>query len=241
LPLEGVVVEILETQWPEKGSPEEEHYDALAAAFEAEFGLPFSSTEPPFCEEAGAKRYADRDLLGRAAVDLLTAHLEEKAKACNEMAEQYQEIGYPRFEWFQRDILMRILDTQWKDHLHQMDGLREGISLRGYAQKDPKVEYQREGYQLFQEMGLRVDQQAMELLFKFVLPEPRVESEVPRPVQTVRAGSAIEADPNAPQAAGGQKAGGKKGARDVGVPGKIGRNDPCHCGSGQKYKKCCGA
>ena len=237
--LEGVVVEILETHLPDKGAPEDQDYDLLAAAFEGQFGVPFSSAEPPFCEESGGKRVADRDAIGRGVVDRLTAHLEEKAKSCNVLAEQHEEIGYPRFEWFERDILMRILDSQWKDHLHQMDGLREGIGLRGYAQKDPKVEYQREGYHLFEEMGRRVDQQATELLYKFVLPEARLEPAAPRPVQTVRAGSAIERDPGTAQAAG-AKGRGKKGARD-GVPGKIGRNDPCHCGSGQKYKKCCGA
>ncbi len=196
----------------------------------------FSIDEAPFLDEAGSP-HKDRDALGHAVVAALSAHLAEKARTCNELAETHKEIGYPHFEWFERDILLRILDSQWKDHLHTMDGLREGIGLRGYAQKDPKVEYQREGYDLFEAMSLRVDFQAIELLFKFVLPEPRLESEAARPVRTVRAGSAIERDPagqGGPRVRRGKKAG-------AAASGKIGRNDPCPCGSGQKYKKCCGA
>ena len=125
-----------------------------------------------------------------------------------------------------------------------MDGLREGIGLRGYAQKDPKVEFQREGFQLFAEMEERIDVQATQIAFRFVLQEPRVES---APAlsglggDASKPGSAI-ARQSGGAASRGTKKSGLVGARDANEKvGKIGRNDPCPCGSGKKYKKCCGA
>ena len=122
-----------------------------------------------------------------------------------------------------------MLDTQWKDHLHTMDGLREGIGLRGYAQKDPKVEFQREGWAIFEALEGRIDEQAVELIFKFVLPEPRATAPRPLPKpQPMAEGGAIERQPRA--------------AAEAGAAGeKVGRNAPCPCGSGKKYKRCHGA
>jgi preprotein translocase subunit SecA len=143
------------------------------------------------------------------------------------MGEEYKDLGYPKFEWFERDILLQVLDTQWKDHLHTMDGLREGIGLRGYAQKDPKVEYQREGFALFAETEQRMDDQAADVLFRFALPTPRIE------VTRNRGRENTAAIPDG--AKGPQRGKGSGG----GTPGKVGRNDPCPCGSGKKYKRCC--
>jgi preprotein translocase subunit SecA len=118
-----------------------------------------------------------------------------------------------------------------------MDGLREGVSLRGYAQRDPKLEYQREGYALFEEMNQRIDTQAAEVIFKFALPEPLRQTS-PGSLPGTGPGSeppeASGSGSRAPAPKGGGRAAGSKG-------GKIGRNDPCTCGSGRKYKKCCGA
>jgi preprotein translocase subunit SecA len=152
-----------------------------------------------------------------------------------------------------------------------MDGLREGIGLRGYAQRDPKIEYQREGYALFEEMSARVDAHVAETLFKFVLPDPvappvRRPAPAPAPVAAaarpaapssvlerrpaaLQRASGLAAGPAPSQAAGGRgvpAAAGTRGANDPAAGGsrgghKVGRNDPCPCGSGQKYKKCCGA
>ena len=236
--IEGTLVEILGEYWPAKGDPDEAVMDNLSGALEHQFGVQFSSQEPPFCTDH--KPNTDRDDLGRALLDRLMAVYDAKARFCDELAEKHAEIGYPPFAWFERDILLRILDTQWKDHLHTMDGLREGISLRGYAQKDPKVEFQREGYQLFNEFEDRSDLQATEVLFKFALPDPE-ERALPRPAQRAeprRVGSAIEKEPSASAGASGK--GGLVGdaSGSAGKPGKVGRNDPCPCGSGKKYKKC---
>ncbi len=241
---EGLVVGLLEEHWPEKGSPEPEQLGELARAVEAQFGVGFDPTQPPFLVDG--KPAEARDALGRAVLDRLVALLEAKRERCNALAEQHREAGYPGFEQFERAFLLQTLDRQWKDHLHSMDGLREGINLRGYAQRDPKVEYQREGYGLFNEMNGRIDQQATEVVFKFVLPDP-VADRAPRPAVRVaapapRPGRVFERRPGAaapaPRSGAPPAAAGRPGAAPA---PKVGRNDPCPCGSGKKYKKCCGA
>ncbi len=228
--VEGVVVAILDTYWPPKGDPDDEAIGQLAAALEAQFGVAFAATEPPFTE--GGKTATDRDGLGRVVLDKLSAVLEDKRKTCDQLAEEHAEVGYPRFDVFERSILLQILDRLWKDHLHSMDALREGIGLRGYAQRDPKIEYQREGFALFEDMSARADAQVVETLFKFVLPDP-----VPEPARKPEpplAGPGPDPQPGpSPQRASVHGAEAKQG--------KVGRNDPCPCGSGKKYKKCHGA
>jgi preprotein translocase subunit SecA len=228
---EGEVVNLLELYWPAKGDPEEEDLVALAKAIEAQLGVRFDPRQEPFM--VGGKPAGDRDGVGRALLDRLLEVLEEKRRRCDAIAEEYATSGYPRFADFERSIFLQTLDRQWKDHLHAMDGLREGVSLRGYAQQDPKIEYQREGFGLFEEMNRRVDSHVSEILFKFELPDP------------VRDRRPPEASPAGPPGAAGQGRGlprpPKAKGRKAGKAGKVGRNEPCPCGSGKKYKKCCGA
>jgi preprotein translocase subunit SecA len=171
--------------------------------------------------------------------DGLSAVLEEKKKRCDAIAAEHASIGYPPFAGLERDILLQILDAQWKDHLHTMDGLRDSVSLRGYASRDPKLEYQREGYALFEEMNQRIDTQAVDVIYKFSLPDP-----LPAMAARSTGGASAGADParaaaeSTPTPA---RTGGRGGRKPRPKSGKIGRNDPCSCGSGRKYKKCCGA
>jgi preprotein translocase subunit SecA len=235
--VEGVLVAHLGQAWPERGQPGDEEIAALATTLDRQFGVTFDPRQPPF-HPAG-----DRDAVGRAVLDKLLGVLEEKKKRCDALAEQHRELGYPSFTDYEREILLRVMDRQWKDHLHAMDGLREGVSLRGYAQKDPKLEYQREGFQLFEEMGQRVDQEVAELVFKFVLPDPAHLRPAPPPPPRREAAPAAQpgARPGLPQSR--PATAGASGAKAaVAAPvGRVGRNDPCPCGSGRKYKKCCGA
>jgi preprotein translocase subunit SecA len=229
---EGAIVDLLEEHWPQKGSPDAEALAALAAGVEAQFGVALPPEVLPRAPEAAQS--LERDATGRAVYDAVVAVLEAKRKQADDFAQEYALSGYPKFEGFERDILLRILDMQWKDHLHTMDGLREGIGLRGYASRDPKLEYQREGYALFEEMNARIDNQALEIVFKFALPQPRA-ADLPRqpaPAPRPAFGQARQPAPGS-VAAGGAKAGAQAA--------KVGRNDPCPCGSGKKYKKCCGA
>ena len=165
----------------------------------------------------------------------------------------------------ERDIMLQIVDSQWKDHLYSLDHLKEGIGLRGYGQKDPLVEYKRESYELFEDMKGRIDNEMVRYLWRLmpiinqggeggaalnapVRPAPRR----PSPM-TMNAPSAQAASPfGAIRGGGGGTAvaeppkPGRRGGDDVvrqvkrDEP-KIGRNDPCYCGSGKKYKKCHGA
>jgi preprotein translocase subunit SecA len=241
--VEGVLVAHLGQTWPERGQPSEEDLAGLALTLERQFGVAFDPAAPPF------RPAADRETFGRAVLEKLLGLLEEKKKRCDALAEQHRELGYPAFSDYEREILLRVMDRQWKDHLHAMDGLREGVSLRGYAQKDPKLEYQREGFQLFEEMGGRVDHEVAELVFKFVLPDPGQLRPAPSALRREAAAPATRpagVRPGLPQARPGAA------PRPAGAPGqapaaaalptaRAGRNDPCPCGSGKKYKKCCGA
>ncbi len=232
---EGVIVDALGAHWPAKGDPKPEIWAELASAFETQFGVAFEPDAAPFVISGAGSRPDDRDAFGRSVLDAVTAVLEDKAKRCDTMAEEHAGLRYPRFVDFERDILLRILDAQWKDHLHTMDGLRDGIGLRGYASRDPKLEYQREGYALFEDMNDRIDLQALDLVYKFVLPEPVMQpaaSPAPR-------GGDSDPPPGARAAAGGARS--TAGSAGAPRPGKVGRNDPCPCGSGKKHKKCCGA
>ncbi len=232
--VEGVLVTHLAQVWPEKGTPGDEELAGLATTLEHQFGVPFDPRREPFRVDG---RLAERDDVGRAVFDGLLAVLEEKRKRCDGLAEQHRELGYPSFAEYEREILLRVADRQWKDHLHAMDGLREGVSLRGYAQKDPKLEYQREGFAIFEQMGQRVDHEVAELVFKFVLPDPAQLR--PRPVPR-------EAPPPPPRDGGGarpglpQARGGTPPAASGAALPRVGRNEPCPCGSGKKYKKCHG-
>ena len=226
--LEGVLVGLLAGYWPDKGEPDEEQRNDLATALEAVFGVSFDASQEPFTVEGRVAQ--DKEVFGRAVLDRLLETLEAKRSECDRLAGENAESGYPDFSWWERRILLDILDRQWKDHLHAMDGLRDSVSLRGYGQKDPKLEYQREGLGLFEDMNARVDAEVAEIVYKFALPDPAAH-QAPRPAQPQAAPGARLGLPQKPA----------KGQRAGGSGKKVGRNDPCTCGSGKKYKKCCGA
>jgi preprotein translocase subunit SecA len=245
--IEGVIVSLLDQHWPPKGDPDEGEIAELARAFEGVFGVAMDPAQPPFRE--GARPTADRDALGHALLERLLAHREEKARHWDELAERYPGM-LPPFARFERELLIRRVDRSWKEHLHTMDGLREGVSLRGYGQRDPKLEYQREGFALFEEMNASIDQLAVEEIFKVQIQESALEeaaaarSQPTGPIQSPAPAAAGQARRPAPPGPGGAPAAGPlappHGAAPA-KPRKVGRNDPCPCGSGKKYKKCCGA
>ncbi|EPR41689.1 Protein translocase subunit secA [Desulfovibrio sp. X2] len=135
------------------------------------------------------------------------------------------------FDEIVRYFLLESLDRNWKEHLLNMDHLRDGIGLRGYGQKDPKQEYKREGFDLFQEMLYRIKENTL-----FALMRLRIKSEQVREEDFQH-----EEQKNLSYGGAGEGEGGKPAKKPVkrSQP-KVGRNDPCPCGSGQKYKKCCG-
>lgn len=174
-------------------------------------------------------------------------------------------VGAELLSRIERDIMLQIVDQQWKDHLYSLDHLKEGIGLRGYGQRDPLVEYKKESFALFQAMKERIDEEIVRYLWwlRPVLSEGP-EGEPPRAVArpaprrqrtplTLSSGAsetmpafggggatAVATPPRAKQPArvGGDDAPVQTVRRDE---PKVGRNDPCPCGSGKKYKKCHGA
>ena len=126
---------------------------------------------------------------------------------------------------FEKIIMLQIIDNQWLRHLMDMDHLKEGIGLRGYAQQDPLKEYQREGFELFGELIDRINDEILMTLSRIQLLKKKPD-EVPQKKQRMRFSHGDEGDKPVTIKREGKK---------------IGRNDPCPCGSGKKYKKCCGA
>jgi len=143
------------------------------------------------------------------------------------LRDKEQDFGKDLMDYLLKVIMLQAIDTHWKDHLLSMDHLKEGIGLRGYGQKDPVREYQREGYEMFMEM---ISQVKMDTLEKLCLVKIQREEEVEEIRQKQKQDYILSRGEDVPATQTVKREG-----------HKIGRNDPCHCGSGKKYKKCCGA
>ena len=163
----------------------------------------------------------------RGSSDEITEFLLARALEAYEAKER--EVGEETFREIERLILLQVFDRKWIDHLQNMESLREGIGLRAYAQASPLIEYQREGYDFFQQMLHDIQEEAVKFLLR-VQVGPETPVPAPRVRQPValggRGSGAGGANPHASPAAREQR--------------KIGRNDPCWCGSGKKFKKCHG-
>ncbi|RLC02683.1 MAG: preprotein translocase subunit SecA [Deltaproteobacteria bacterium] len=136
-------------------------------------------------------------------------------------------IGPDEFRNLERYILLQTVDQLWKDHLLSMDHLKEGIGLRGYAQQNPLIIYKKEGFEMFQEMISRVQEETLSILYRIQLAEPEDLKEMHKPEESPMVFS------------GGDTAATKRKPATRSAK-KVGRNAPCPCGSGKKYKKCCG-
>ena len=182
------------------------------------------------------------ELLNQFGIDLKTAGIDPAQLNHDGLAEELvdkvnarygeKEILFspPTLRWLERHILLDIVDAQWKDHLLTLDHLKEGIGLRGYGQKDPLVEFKKEAFTLFDELMNRIDTEAVRFLFLMQPAKPQDEAKQIEERQRrqqknlqFQAGPA-QAEPPKPVRSG----------------AKVGRNDPCPCGSGKKYKKCHG-
>jgi len=155
----------------------------------------------------------------RTREEILTP-LIEAALAAYERKEQ--EVGSERLREIERLVLLQTIDRKWIDHLYNMDALRDGIGLRAYGQASPLVEYQREGYDLFQDMLATIQEETVQILFRLQVESGERQAPAPRPVHVIREPAAVAAGRQEP------------------AKTKLGRNDPCWCGSGKKYKKCHG-
>ena len=147
----------------------------------------------------------------------------------------------------ERYAVLSVIDEKWKDHLREMDDLKEGIGLRAYGQKDPLVEYKREGFELFLDLLADIRDEVLQFTFKFFPQEPEeVKEKKPKSpmvrLRTIKenvAGMGLKGAAKASQ--GQQNEASRRGKQQpIRVERKIGRNDPCWCGSGKKYKNCHG-
>jgi preprotein translocase subunit SecA len=164
---------------------------------------------------------------------LKSAAFEEKLLqiARDAYAAKEQEVGEANMRHLERVILLQIVDTFWKDHLLSMDHLKEGIGLRGYGQKNPLDEYKKEGYKMFTELMQRVKEKTVSTLLRIQLARSEEVEELE--AERRRRQQQMEMKRSDEQAADRKK----QPHRAV---QKVGRNAPCPCGSGKKYKKCCG-
>ncbi|MCH6568685.1 MAG: preprotein translocase subunit SecA [Acidobacteria bacterium] len=166
----------------------------------------------------------------------------------NRIKTKYQEkesqVGTEMMRWYESMVMLQIMDQQWKDHLLALDHLKEGIGLRGYGQRDPLVEYKRESFSMFEELWNRATEEMVRMLF---LLRPITEEDERDLLRTRRQQQPLSYSqpednpepvwqPSQPQ--GQQSAAAVKTV--VRNTRKVGRNEPCPCGSGKKYKKCCG-
>jgi preprotein translocase subunit SecA len=229
-----IISNLVWTYCPEKAHAEDWDLKALAEAAKEAFNISFDLDVPVIERDALAERIWEQ-------VETFT-----KARET--------ELGPLIFFFFARHFYLEEIDAQWIDHLKSMDQLREGIGLRGYGQKDPKIEYKKEGYELFSQMMERMSANVAYKLYRL-----RLERQQQPPAGAAQPSQQPEKVPEfkhkerrmvAQHAAAGQAVGGD-GEQAAAEPEKqktirrdqpkVGRNEPCPCGSGKKYKKCHGA
>ncbi len=158
-----------------------------------------------------------------SAEDLTDMAREQVKEAYQEKEEMF---GKEDFEHIERMFMLQIIDNHWIEHLQDMEHMKEGIGLRGYGQLDPLKEYQKEGFALFEELMERIREETVSTVFRIQLIRERPKE----PLQKKRGALQMSHGGD-----GGQPVTVRRKAK------KVGRNDPCPCGSGKKYKKCCGA
>ncbi len=176
---------------------------------------------------------------------ILTDELQEIALKA--YAEKEKRVGEEMMRDIERRSLLEVVDSEWRDHLHEMDLLKDGIYLRSYANKDPLIEYKKESFDLFQSLITRIQENVAKKVFTtYILSREQLQSMLQNAnmshselnaylhAQEMMEQNAME-HPMPPEAMGDAPK-----QRPVSVQPKVGRNDPCPCGSGKKYKKCCG-
>ena len=166
-------------------------------------------------------KFTDEELQQYSA-DELIGLLQERASDI--YARKEKELGEPLMRELERVMMLRVVDEYWMDNIDAMQELRQGIGLRAYGQNDPVVEYKREGYEMFERMIAAIQEETLRRIF---LARVQVGGQVKRERVAKVTGESAGADGTV------KKQPVKKGK-------KVGRNDPCPCGSGKKYKKCCG-
>ncbi|MBI4396753.1 MAG: SEC-C domain-containing protein, partial [Elusimicrobia bacterium] len=218
---------------PEKALPEQWDFQSLNAWLSRSFEVSLEFKPEDYRSQEDLKEILDESLENR-------------------FRKREEDLGSAIFESLGRLVLLQVMDTAWVEHLTYLEQLRKGIFLRAYGQKDPLIEFQKEGFNLFESMMQRIREETLEYLFRIqVAPEPvqrapRVmTTEKPEAQEPAPEGGSPAAVKTAPlitpaQTANGPLFAAKTATAELPEVKKIGRNDPCPCGSGKKHKKCCG-
>src|SRR5271169_5989785 len=251
---EDVARELVDTFCPREQHPDQWNVTQFLAEVNAQFGVD--------AKAAGADPATlSHDELAEATVKAVTTRYEEKEK----------QFSADLMRWLERRIILDVVDSQWKDHLLSLDHLKEGIGLRGYGQKDPLVEFKKEAFVLFEDMMARIDNETIRYLFHIQVQQNEQppqggpgQASPPQPMRpradaAVASAAARASEPPPQRLPDFARAMERKQERQqkelqyqtgpaqaeapkpVRVGAKVGRNDPCPCGSGKKYKKCHGA
>jgi preprotein translocase subunit SecA len=237
--ISDVVDEIIDTHIDPKLSQEEWDIEGLRGELQTIFFINFE-INPEDLQNIKDGELSDKL---HEAVSSLYKHREE-------------EIGEDMIRDLERQVMLSVIDRKWREHLYELDALKEGIGLRGYGQRDPLVEYKRESFALFEELLSDIDREVARHLFglRFTKPgeerkeeplrayKPGVEAVRPQeqPEEAVPAGVPAGVPSGAPQMQPGMQQEARRIETYRRKGQKVGRNDPCPCGSGKKYKKCCG-
>jgi preprotein translocase subunit SecA len=252
--MEGMIGEVVAgyvTAATAEGFPEEWDLDKLWKAFKQLYPISISSDE--LVEEAGGQ--------AGLTAEMLTEHIAADAQAAYEKREE--ELGGEVLRELERRVVLSVLDRKWREHLYEMDYLQEGIGLRAMAQRDPLVEYQREGYDMFTAMLEGIKEESVGYLFNLEVEiaeeEPAVAGVGEAPVQVADSADAEPQDDTPEIVAKGLDVGNRPQTLSYSAPtvdgeggvethteeaedayAEVSRNDPCPCGSGKKYKRCHG-
>ncbi len=232
--VDEVVWRIADRYMPEGVHAEEWDLEGLREAVKTTFFIEIELPE---------KGPADYSTVGQAICDTLRDRYNDRENriiaqlaAMNAAGAEVDAALLDRAErsWraFERDVFLRAIDTLWKQHLQAMDHLREGIHLHGYAQKDPKLIYKKEGFELFEQTVTQIRENLVQRLFKV---EVQDESQIEAARRKRRQQQMYYGRGSSPNQAPAKPRTYRRAAQ------KIGRNDPCPCGSGKKYKRCCWA
>ncbi len=213
--MRDIVNNFVETYCPADQYQEEWDFNGLGEALQGQFALDITQGKGSV-----ADHFKD---VGR---DALIEDIQNQVRRAYDHKEQ--ELGSELMRYLEKMLLLQVIDHHWKDHLLGMDHLRDGIGLRGYGQKDPLIEYKREGFDMFSSMMDRIKSDVLERMFRVQAvrgeqPPPPAPEPIPPPRMVLN-----RSDEPATQTVQGQA-------------DKTGRNDPCPCGSGKKFKKCHGA
>jgi len=194
----------------EKALPEEWDWKGLKKAVFKQFNFKLDSLDDDTMDGL------NREGLARLIADSSLKVYNEKEAA----------VGSEDFRHLERIVMLQTVDNLWKDHLLSMDHLKEGIGLRGYAQQNPLIVYKKEGFELFQDMVSRIQEETLGILFRIQISEPKTIADLQQPEEQKLIFSSGDEPAKKNPVKRDQK--------------KVGRNAPCPCGSGKKYKKCCG-